>query len=152
MRRHEREITDRSEMDAVLNEAKVCRLGCDDNGIPYIVPLSFGYRDDVIYLHSSHEGRKISLLKKNPACCIEVDECMGVLPDKKPCTWEMHYRSVICMGTAHFITDPEEKREGLNCIMQHYGAERYSLSEKELQGVCVIRIDITEITGKKYGG
>jgi len=41
----------------------------------------------------------------------------------------MHYRSVICTGRAHFITDPEEKREGLTCIMQHYGAESYSLSE-----------------------
>jgi uncharacterized protein len=151
MRRHDREITDRSEMEALLNEAKVCRLGCDDNGMPYIVPVSFGYREGVIYIHSAHEGRKITLLKKNPACCIEVDECMGVLPDKKPCKWEMHYRSVICTGRAHFITDPEEKQDGLNCIMHHYGAEPHPFSEKELLSVCVIRIDIAEMTGKKYG-
>jgi hypothetical protein len=85
-------------MESLLSEAKVCRLGCDDKGMPYIVPVSFGYREGVIYFHSANEGRKITLLKKNPACCIEVDECTGVLPDKKPCKWEMHYRSVICTG------------------------------------------------------
>ncbi|MFA5221972.1 MAG: pyridoxamine 5'-phosphate oxidase family protein [Methanoregula sp.] len=138
-------------MESFLSKAKVCRLGCDDNGMPYIVPVSFGYREGVIYIHSAHEGRKITLLTKNPACCIEVDECMGVLSDKKPCKWEMHYRCVICTGRAYFITDPEEKQEGLNCIMHHYGAEHYLFSEKELLSVCVIRIDITEMTGKKYG-
>ena len=138
-------------MESVLGKATVCRLGCDDNGRPYIVPMSFGYQEGVIYLHSAHEGRKITLLKNNPECCIEVDECIEVVRDKKPCNWGMHYRSVICTGRAHFITDTKEKQEGLNCIMHHYGAEQHPLSEKELQGVCVIRIDIAEMTGKKYG-
>jgi len=151
MRRHDREITDRSEMESLLNDATVCRLACHDDGSPYIVPLAFGYREGVIYIHSAHAGRKITLLQKNPVCCIEVDECLGVLPDKKPCKWEMHYRSVICTGRAQFLTDPEEKREGLNCIMEHYGAESPALSEKDLLSVCVIRVDISEMTGKKYG-
>ncbi len=144
-------MTDRSEMESLISEAMVCRLGCDDSGRPYIVPLSFGYREGVIYIHSAHEGRKIELLKKNPACCVEFDECRGVRRDEKPCKYEMHYRSVICMGRAHFIADPEEKRKGLNCIMQQYGAEPHSFIEKELESVCVIRIDIAEMTGKKYG-
>jgi nitroimidazol reductase NimA-like FMN-containing flavoprotein (pyridoxamine 5'-phosphate oxidase superfamily) len=99
-------------MEAHFNDAKVCRFGCDDNGLPNIVPVSFGYRDGVIYFPSAHEGRKITLLQENPAC-------MGVLPDKKPCKWEMHYRSVICTGRVHFITNPGEK---------HYGAELYYAS------------------------
>ena len=151
MRRHDHEITDRSEMESLLNEATVCRLGCDDDGRPYIVPLSFGYREGVIYLHSAHEGRKISVLEKNPECCVEVDECHEVVRGKNACSWGMHYRSVICKGRAHFVTDSEEKRDGLNCILNHYGAESYHFSEKELESVCVIRIDITEMTGKKCG-
>ena len=151
MRRHDREITDRSEMESILSKAIVCRLGCDDNGMPYIVPVSFGYQEGVIYIHSSHEGRKITLLQKNSQCCIEVDECSEVVRDKKPCNWGMHYRSVICIGKAHIVTNVEEKRDGLNCIMHHYGSESHPFSEKELGNVCVIRIDITEMTGKKCG-
>jgi hypothetical protein len=63
----------------------------------------------------------------------------------------MRYRSVICRGRACFITDPEEKQAGLNCIIHHYGYDPCSFLEKDLQGVCVIRIDIDEITGKKSG-
>ena len=63
----------------------------------------------------------------------------------------MHYRSVIYRGRAHLITNAEEKRDGLNCITNHYGAESHPLSEKEMQGVCVIRIDIAEIMGENMG-
>jgi len=83
MRRYDREIPNRSEMETLLNDTTVCRLGCDDNGKPYIVPLSFVYREGVIYIHSVHEGRKITHFKRNPERCIEGDECIGVLSDKK---------------------------------------------------------------------
>jgi uncharacterized protein len=152
MRRNDREISDRSEMESLLMEAEVCRLGCtDDAGKPYIVPLSFGYRKGKIYIHSAPEGQKIDILNKNPDCCIEVDECMEIVRGETPCKAGMRYRSVICRGRACFIADPEEKRAGLNCIIDHYGYDPCSFSEKDLQGVCVIRIDIDEMTGKKSG-
>jgi uncharacterized protein len=151
MRRNDHDISDREELEAVLRETKVCRLGCSDDGCPYIVPLSFGYSDGAIYLHSAPAGHKIAILKKNPDCCVEVDECREIIHAEKPCHWGMHYRSVLCRGRAHFISDPGEKQAGLNCIMDHYGSGPYSFSEKELQGVCVIRIDISEMTGKKSG-
>ena len=151
MRRHDREMTDRFEMEPLLTEAKVCRFGCDDNGLPYIVPLSFGYREGVIYIHSAHEGRKSEMLKKNPACYTKANECKGVMRDETPCKYEMHYRSVIYQGRAYFVTDPGEKQEGLDCILQHYVAKSHLSSENELQMACVLRIEIAEITGKKYG-
>jgi len=151
MRRSDHEILDLSEMESILREARVCRLGCDDNGRPYVVPLSFGYRDGTIYIHSAHEGKKITLLRKNPDCCIEVDECREVVRTEKTCNWGMRYRSVICQGRACFITDREEKQAGLNCIMRHYSSESNTFLKQELEGVCVIRIDIYKMTGKKSG-
>ena len=152
MRRNDREISDRSEMESLLREAEVCRLGCiDDLGRPYIVPLSFGYREGKIYIHSAPEGQKIDILKKNPECCVEVDECREIVRGGTPCNAGMRYRSVICRGKACFISDPEEKQAGLNCILDHYVFDPYSFSEKEMMGVCVIRIDIVEMTGKKSG-
>jgi nitroimidazol reductase NimA-like FMN-containing flavoprotein (pyridoxamine 5'-phosphate oxidase superfamily) len=151
MRGEDHEISDRLEMESVLKKADVCRLGCVENGRPYLVPLSFGYNEGSIFIHSASEGQKINILKKNPDCCIEVDECSGVIRAEKPCRWGMRYRSVICRGKAYFINDPDEKRLGLHCILDHYGAGTYIFSEAELQDVCVIRIDIDEMTGKKSG-
>ncbi|MFA4877161.1 MAG: pyridoxamine 5'-phosphate oxidase family protein [Methanoregula sp.] len=151
MRRKDREITDTAEMAAILDLAPVCHLGLSDGNEPYVVPLCFGRDGSAIYIHSAPEGKKIEILRHNPRCCIEADSTMGPIPGKNPCSWEMQYQSVICTGTASFVTEHGEKRRGLNCILKHYGGEEYGFSEKELDRVCVIRIDITGMTGKKHG-
>lgn len=61
MRRKEKEITDKSEIEAVIHNSVVCRIGLVDDNIPYIVPLCFGYRDNTIYVHVSLEGKKINI-------------------------------------------------------------------------------------------
>jgi nitroimidazol reductase NimA-like FMN-containing flavoprotein (pyridoxamine 5'-phosphate oxidase superfamily) len=151
MRRKDREITDRADIEAVLNEATVCRIALADGGVPYIVPLSFGYEDGSVYIHSAPEGKKIAMLEKNPRCCFEVDICDQVIRDEKPCSWGIRYRSVIGSGRAEILNGSEEKRHGLNCIMQHYGGGTHEFSEHDLGSVAVIRITIESMTGKKHG-
>jgi len=151
MRRKDREITDPAEMVAILESAPVCRLALADGSEPYVIPLCFGVDGHAIYVHSSLEGKKIEILKHNPRCCVEVDITQGPLPDNNPCSWEMQYRSVICTGTARFVTEALEKQQALACILAHYGGAKHTFSEKELMRVCVIRIDIGEMTGKKHG-
>jgi uncharacterized protein len=151
MRRKDREITDRAEMEAILAEATVCRLAMADGTEPYVVPVCFGYEGGVIYVHSAREGKKIAMLGKNPRCCVEVDICEGPIPDKTPCSWEFRYRSVICTGTAHMLADPGEKNHALNCIIRHYGEKDHQFTEQELERVCVIKIVIGEMTAKKHG-
>jgi len=151
MRRKDREITDPAEMAAILESAPVCRLALTDGNEPYVVPLCFGFDGRAIYIHSALEGKKIEILKQNPRCCVEVDSTEGPIPDDNPCSWEMQYRSVICTGTALFVDEPGEKCRALNCILAHYGGKEHEFSEKELGRVCVIRIDIGEMTAKKHG-
>ncbi len=42
MRKHKQEITDRSVLESILEEALIGRLGLCDDGMPYIVPVCFG--------------------------------------------------------------------------------------------------------------
>jgi nitroimidazol reductase NimA-like FMN-containing flavoprotein (pyridoxamine 5'-phosphate oxidase superfamily) len=151
MRRKDREITDPAEIETLLRKTAVCRVAMTDGKDPYVVPLCFGYEDGSIYFHSAKEGKKITLLAANPRCCIEVDDSGGPITDTNPCSWEFRYKSVICTGIAQFLEDPEEKRKGLNCIMQHYGGAEYPFADKDIDRVCVVRIVIGEMTGKKYG-
>jgi nitroimidazol reductase NimA-like FMN-containing flavoprotein (pyridoxamine 5'-phosphate oxidase superfamily) len=58
----------------------------------------------------------------------------------------MRYRSVTVFGTAAILDDPDEKRHGLSCIMQHYGGGTFDFSKEELSGVAVIRIQSPEKT------
>jgi nitroimidazol reductase NimA-like FMN-containing flavoprotein (pyridoxamine 5'-phosphate oxidase superfamily) len=149
MRRKDREITDRTEIEAILREAQVCRIALVDNEGPYIVPMSFGYEDEAIYLHSAHEGRKIAMIRASPRCCFEVDQCDGIVKGKNACSWGMRYKSVIGFGRATILADPEEKKHGLNCIMRQYQGGTHAFSDKDLNSVAVIRIAIESMTGKK---
>jgi len=150
MRRKDRGITDRAEIETILNEALVCRIGLADGEEPYVIPVSYGYDDNAIYIHSAPEGKKIAILEKNPRCCFEVDICDQVIRSDKACSWGMRYRSVIGHGRAAILTDPEEKKYGLNCIMRHYGCGIPDFSGSELTGVTVIRIVPDSVTGKKH--
>jgi hypothetical protein len=151
MRRDDREITNCLEIESILNNAIVCRIGLADGDEPYIVPVSFGYENRIMYFHSALAGKKISMLKKNSRCCFEVDQCDSIISGDRPCDWGMRYCSVIGYGWAHVIIDVVEKKKGLNCIMHHYGGGTHQFSNEMIENVCVIRIDIESMTGKKCG-
>jgi hypothetical protein len=97
MRRKDKEIADPSKLEAVIRSAKVCRVGFSDNGQPYIVPMSFGYQDNVLYSHCAKEGRKIECIRQNPKVCFEFDEDATPLPHEKACRWSMKYKSIIAL-------------------------------------------------------
>jgi nitroimidazol reductase NimA-like FMN-containing flavoprotein (pyridoxamine 5'-phosphate oxidase superfamily) len=148
MRRTDREITDRTAIEGILSEARICRIGLAEEGEPYIVPMSFGYESGAIYLHSAVEGKKIRMIGNNPRCCFEVDFCDGIVKGDRPCSWGIRYRSVIGFGRAVILTDPAEKKHGLNCIMRQYQGGGHDFSDKDLNNVAVIRISVESMTGK----
>jgi len=150
MRRIDRQISDMSEIESVIKNATVCRIGLADADEPYVVPVCFGYEDGTIYLHSAFHGKKIAMLEKNPRCCFEVDQCDTIIHAERPCSWGMRYKSVIGFGRAYFVSDNNEKKYGLNCIMRHYGSEMHEFSDDDIRNVCIIRINIDSITGRKH--
>ena len=68
---------------------------------------------------------------------------------KNACSWGMRYRSVIGFGRATLLTDPGEKKHGLNCIMRQYQGGTHEFSDAEIKSVAVIRIAIESMTGKR---
>jgi uncharacterized protein len=57
--------------------------------------MNFGYKDDILYLHSAPEGKKIDVLKRNPWVCFEVESDLEIINTQIPCKWSMNYTSVI---------------------------------------------------------
>ena len=58
MRRQDREITDRTEIDAIIRAAKVMHLALADNNIPFLVPVFYAYDGTALYFHSRQPARK----------------------------------------------------------------------------------------------
>jgi nitroimidazol reductase NimA-like FMN-containing flavoprotein (pyridoxamine 5'-phosphate oxidase superfamily) len=150
MRRKEKEITDEAEVVDLLSSETICRLAFAEGNVPYIVPVNYGYRDGALYIHSAPEGRKIAIIEKNDLVCFEVESGVHMVSADSACGFSMAYRSVIGYGKARVLHDSGMKRGALNIIMkQQTGSEGWSFSEKPLEKVAVIKVEIQSMSGKK---
>jgi uncharacterized protein len=152
MRRKEKEITNLSEIDAILQSALICRIGIFNNKYPYVVPVNFGYLNNEIFIHSANTGLKLELIKLNPNVCFEIDCNVEVIKNEKACNWTTIYKSIIGFGKANIVGKYEEKIIGLNAIMEKYSPGiKYQFDRKEIERIIIIKIQIESITGKQSG-
>lgn len=148
MRKREREIKDRKEIDGIIRRCRVCRLAMCDEGQPYIVPLNFGYDGKFLYFHSAPEGKKIDTIKRNHHVGFEFDILHEIITAKQACDWSAQYESVIGSGSAEIVDDLEIKKTALGYIMLQYGSNARDFSEDVMKKTLVIRVRILEISGK----
>lgn len=151
MRKKDREIKGKSEIEAVLDKAAYMHLAIQGEDGPYCVPVCFGYADEVIYFHSSRKGMKIEMLRKDPRVSFSVVKDFRLKTNDLACEWSMDYESVTGFGTARFL-DQEEKARGVAAIMAQYGGADCRMDEKILAVTEVVAIDITSMTGKRNPG
>ncbi|AAM05593.1 TPA: pyridoxamine 5'-phosphate oxidase family protein [Methanosarcina acetivorans] len=145
-------IQDPQQIESILSTARFLRLALSDAENPYIVPMSFGYKKNAIYLHSSQKGRKIEILKKNPRICFEAAAETELIIADDPCNYNVRYRSVIGFGQAKFLEAYNEKVDGLTVLSEHYGKKGpFEFEEWKVNRLCVIRIEIEKMTGKESG-
>ncbi len=152
MRRKDKEIKDKKEIELIIRKANVCRIALSDNNMPYIVPVNFGYNNNCLYIHSAIEGKKIEIIKKNNDICFEIDIAHEILQGKLACHTTMKYYSVIGYGKAYIIDDSEEKIKALNIIIEHCLPKiPHEYSEKFFKKIVIIKVEINNMTGKKSG-
>mgnify|MGYP002640572939 FL=1 len=140
---------DQKGIESIILKAKVCRLGLVDGNRPYVVPMSFGYRENALYFHTGKKGKKMEILQKNNRVCFEMEVDLKIVPADNPCKWNMRYRSVVGFGRAVILEGPEEKRQALDVIVKHYGGSLMAYDEKRVKGLAVIKVAIGSMTGKQ---
>lgn len=150
MRRHDKEITERSEIDSVIERADVCRLAFAKNDEPYLVPVSFGYDGRSLFFHTAPTGRKIDFIAANPRVCFEFEADVELVRDERSaCEWTFSFESVVGYGTIAELTSPADKNHALNEIMRHYSGREWGIPENRTAATRAWRIDIDEIAGKR---
>ncbi|OHB47694.1 MAG: hypothetical protein A2106_03190 [Planctomycetes bacterium GWF2_40_8] len=152
MRRKDKEVTNQEEVEEILSNALVGRLGTCLNNIPYITPVNFVYDKDKVYFHSALEGRKIENINSNPNVCFEIDKVISIIPGKqRPCASTTEYKSIIIFGDIQIVTDVKEKTFALNKLIEKYAPQSPKLSSSSgaITGTNVLVISIKEMTAKQ---
>lgn len=155
MRRKDREVKDSAKIEDIIKRCTCCRIGFNDDGEVYIVPLSFGYEinDDayVIYFHGAKEGRKIELIQKSPKVGFEMDTNYALNEADVACSHSARFQSIIGNGVMSMVTALNEKQHGLSLIMEHNtGKKDWEFNEKMVNAVAVFKLTVTQMSCKEH--
>jgi len=155
MRRKDREVKDKNGIEEIIIQCKTCHVSMvDDEGIPYIVPLSYGYKflkDNTLelYFHSALEGKKLDILKKNNKVGFAMSFEGEPLHPETPCNSGYYFASIIGHGEVIFIHDISEKCDALSIMFKHQTGKDFVFDSSHCENICVYKIVSTEFTGKK---
>lgn len=168
MRRKDREIKGPADILAIIEAADSCRLAMVDDRrdkpMPYLVAMNFGFEPgpaDILagtfWFHCAKEGLKLDLLRRQPEVCVQLDVDHEPVTNALGCGWGMKYASVLARGRARIVEDAEQRRHGLDCLMQHYerlwglppGSRPREYDEKSVALTAVFRVDVDSLTAKR---
>jgi len=149
-----RTMDSQADMLDVISRCEVCYMGMvDEEGLPYVVPMNFGFHDGSLYLHGAQFGRKMSILQRNKSVSIafSTDHELRAQHEETACSYSMKSRSVIIQGEVEFIEDLEGKAEALNVIMRHYTNRDFTYREPALREVACYKVIVRKMSGRIRG-
>jgi nitroimidazol reductase NimA-like FMN-containing flavoprotein (pyridoxamine 5'-phosphate oxidase superfamily) len=117
---------DRPTIDAILDQGIVSHIGLQtDKGYPVVIPLAYGRVGDDIYLHGSAASRLFRGAREpGTEICMTVTLVDGLVVARSTYNTDINYRSVMIIGHASEVKDPEERRRGLDALVNHIIPER----------------------------
>lgn len=134
------------EIESLLRSVGNGHLACARGAQPYIIPITYVYRDPFVYFFTT-EGMKSDFMAANPRVCFQVEEVKS----------QERWKSVIIFGTAEHVTRTKEVREILSLMTERnpHMVPAIAKTWKEDWGFkpvgAAFRIRITKITGRKMG-
>lgn len=155
MRRKDREITDPAIIRQYIRQCEICRIGFNDHGEVYIVPLNFGVSETdgkyTFYFHGAKEGRKIDLIRNSPAVGFEMDCHYALVTGEKGHDCTARFRSIIGNGKMSVVEDENERIAGLQSIMHHAtGRAEWEFDPRTLDAVCVFKLTVEKLSCKEH--
>src|SRR6266540_2876970 len=148
----QRGVYDRAAVFAILDEALVSHVGFVRDGQPFVIPTIFARVEDRLYLHGSAASRMLGALAEGADVCVTVTLVDGLVLARSAFHHSMNYRSVVVLGVAEEVTDPERKRRALEAIVEHVAPGRSAIArapnDKELAATRVMAVTLDEVSAK----
>lgn len=155
-RLHENARYDRGTIDAILDAALVCHLGFVQDGQPYVIPTLHARIGDRLYVHGSAASRTLRALAGGAPVCVTATLLDGLVLARSVFEHSVNYRSVVVLGVATPVTDPDEKLAALRALTDQLlpgrNADARQPSRKELKATSVLWLPLDEASAKVRTG
>lgn len=152
IREPDRGVYDRDSAYQILDEGFLCHVGFAIGGQPFVIPTSYGRKDSSLYIHGSAASRMLRQMKPGVPVCVTVTLLDGLVLARSVFNHSMNYRSVVILGKAILVDNPEEKLAALHVLAEHILPGRWDdarqPNERELKATSVLRLPIEEFSAK----
>jgi uncharacterized protein len=149
--RYERDV-----VNAILDEAMICHVGFVHEGHPYVIPTGFARDGDTLFVHGSNASRMLRTLARGVPVCVTVTLLDGLVVARSAFHSSMNYRSVVILGTATPMMDPDAKLAAMRALVDHLIPRRWddlrAITPKELAQTTVLAIPLREASAKVRTG
>jgi nitroimidazol reductase NimA-like FMN-containing flavoprotein (pyridoxamine 5'-phosphate oxidase superfamily) len=156
IREPQRAVYDLKDVYRILDEAFICHVGFAVEGQPFVIPTSYGRKDATLFIHGSAASRMLRQLKQAVPVCVTVTLLDGLVLARSVFNHSMNYRSVVILGKATLVDDPDEKLAALRVLSEHILPGRWDdarqPNERELKATSVLRVPIEEFSAKVRTG
>jgi nitroimidazol reductase NimA-like FMN-containing flavoprotein (pyridoxamine 5'-phosphate oxidase superfamily) len=155
-RKPDRGTYDRELIYSILDEAFVCHVGFIADGQPYVVPTNYVRVGDKLFLHGSTASRLMCTLASGAPFCLSVTLLDGIVFSPTATGHSVNYRSVMVIGRAEPIEDPQAKLAAMRDFVEYVIRGRWTSvrppSEQELKGTMVLAVPLVEVSAKVRTG
>ena len=136
----------------MVDAGKICHVGFTLDEQPYVVPMAYARMGDQLLIHGSIASRLVKNLAAGLRCCVTVTHFDGLVYARSTFNSSMNYRSVMVFGVARPITDPDEKRSGIQALVDHLmpgrRADLRKSTIKELNATSLLALPIETFSSK----
>ena len=152
-----RAVYDREAIYKILDEGFVCHVGFTAEGQTFVIPTMYARVADAIYFHGSAASRMLRGVSAGLNVCVTVTLADGLVLARSVFNHSMNYRSVVALGNATIVDEPEEKLKALHAFTEKILPGRWNdarqPNEKELKATSILRLPLTEVSAKvRVGG
>lgn len=152
VREPQRGVYDREVIYKILDEGLVCHVGFVADNQPFVIPTLYARVGDAIYFHGSAASRMLHGAGDGAQVCVTVTLADGIVLARSVFNHSMNYRSVVCLGRATLVEEPQEKMEALHAFTERILSGRWNdarqPNDKELKATSILRLPLTEISAK----
>ncbi|HEY2592827.1 MAG TPA: pyridoxamine 5'-phosphate oxidase family protein, partial [Chloroflexota bacterium] len=147
---------DRATIHAILDEGLVCHLGFVHSDQPFVIPTLYARIGERLYVHGSSASRMLGKLSQGIAACITVTLIDGLVLARSAFHHSVNYRSVVLLGTAQPVNDPDEKLVALRAFTEQVVSGRWAdvrpPTPQELKATSVLCLPLEEASAKLRAG
>lgn len=149
----EKAATDRADLDAVLDAAKVAHVAFVHDGHPVNIPTACARDGDRLLLHGSTGSRMMRTLASGVPTCATVTLLDGLVLARSAFESSMHYRSAVLYGAARPV---EDQVASLRAMSEAWMPGRWETlrppTRKELAATAVLELPLLEWSVKVSAG